>query len=271
MVCAKFANTTPRGFIQDKTQQQEITLYNLDVIISVGYRVKSKRGTQFRIWANKILKDYLIKGYAVNNKLSQQKFDDLSKLVNVLGRTIKTQEKLTSDDATALIDVVLNYNYALDTLDNYDYERLKIDKITNAEPFHATYENAMAAINALKAKFGGSSLFGQEKDESFKSSIGQIYQTFGGVELYPSVEEKAAMLLYLVTKNHSFCDGNKRIAATLFLWFMDNNRILYNPDGTKRIADNTLVAITLMIAESRTEEKDTMVKVVVNLINRNNV
>ena len=250
---------------------QSVAFYTLDVIISVGYRVKSKRGTQFRIWANKILKDYLIKGYAVNNKLSQQKFDDLSKLVNVLGRTIKTQEKLTSDDATALIDVVLNYNYALDTLDNYDYERLKIDKITNAEPFHATYENAMAAINALKAKFGGSSLFGQEKDESFKSSIGQIYQTFGGVELYPSVEEKAAMLLYLVTKNHSFSDGNKRIAATLFLWFMDNNRILYNPDGTKRIADNTLVALTLMIAESRTEEKDTMVKVVVNLINQNNV
>jgi len=250
---------------------QSVAFYTLDVIISVGYRVKSKRGTQFRIWANKILKDYLIKGYAVNNKLSQQKFDDLSKLVNVLGRTIKTQEKLTSDDATALIDVVLNYNYALDTLDNYDYERLKIDKTTNAEPFHATYENAMAAINALKAKFGGSSLFGQEKDESFKSSIGQIYQTFGGVELYPSVEEKAAMLLYLVTKNHSFSDGNKRIAATLFLWFMDNNRILYNPDGTKRIADNTLVALTLMIAESRTEEKDTMVKVVVNLINQNNV
>ena len=258
-------------FLHVNNVKKPVPFYNLDVIISVGYRVKSKRGTQFRIWANKILKDYLIKGYAVNNKLSQQKFDDLSKLVNVLGRTIKTQEKLTSDDATALIDVVLNYNYALDTLDNYDYERLKIDKITNTEPFHATYENAMAAINALKAKFGGNSLFGQEKDESFKSSIGQIYQTFGGVELYPSVEEKAAMLLYLVTKNHSFCDGNKRIAATLFLWFMDNNRILYNPDGTKRIADNTLVAITLMIAESRTEEKDTMVKVVVNLINQNNV
>ena len=245
-------------------------VYNLDVIISVGYRVKSQRGTQFRIWANKVLKDYLIKGYAINNNLTKQKYDDLSKLVNVLGRTIKTQEKLTSDDATALIDVVLNYNYALDTLDNYDYERLKIDKTTKAEPFHATYENAMAAINALKAKFGGSALFGREKDESFKSSIGQIYQTFGGVELYPSVEEKAAMLLYLVTKNHSFSDGNKRIAATLFLWFMDNNHILYNPDGSKRIADNTLVALTLMIAESRTEEKDTMVKVVVNLINQDN-
>ena len=257
-------------FLRVDGVKQPVAFYNLDVIISVGYRVKSQRGTQFRIWANKVLKDFLIKGYAVNNNLSKQKYDDLSNLVNVLGRTIKTQEKLTSDDATALIDVVLNYNYALDTLDNYDYERLKIDKTTKAEPFHATYENAMAAINALKAKFGGSALFGHEKDESFKSSIGQIYQTFGGVELYPSVEEKAAMLLYLVTKNHSFSDGNKRIAATLFLWFMDNNHILYNPDGSKRIADNTLVALTLMIAESRTEEKDTMVKVVVNLINQDN-
>ncbi len=257
-------------FLHVNNVKKPVPFYTLDVIISVGYRVKSKRGTQFRIWANKVLKDYLIKGYAVNNNLSKQKYDDLSNLVNVLGRTIKTQEKLTSDDAAALIDVVLNYNYALDTLDNYDYERLKIDKTTKAEHFHATYENAMAAINALKAKFGGSALFGHEKDESFKSSIGQIYQTFGGVELYPSVEEKAAMLLYLVTKNHSFSDGNKRIAATLFLWFMDNNHILYNPDGSKRIADNTLVALTLMIAESRTEEKDTMVKVVVNLINQDN-
>ncbi|MBR4326188.1 MAG: virulence protein RhuM/Fic/DOC family protein [Bacteroidales bacterium] len=245
-------------------------VYNLDVIISVGYRVKSKRGTQFRIWANKILKDYLIKGYAVNNKVNQQKFDDLKKLVNVLGRTVKAQEKLSSDDAAALINVVTNYNYALDTLDDYDYERLSIKETTKTEKFHATYENAMAAIRSLKSKFGGSALFGHEKDESFKSSIGQIYQTFGGVELYPSVEEKAAMLLYLVTKNHSFSDGNKRIAATLFLWFMDNNGILFNTDGSKRIADNTLVALTLMIAESRTEEKDTMVKVVVNLINQNN-
>ena len=265
--CAFFAQVQIEG---KRTVTRKLPFYNLDMIISVGYRVNSKRGTQFRIWANKVLKDYLIKGYVVNNNISKQKYDDLSNLVNVLGRTIKTQEKLTSDDATALIDVVLNYNYALDTLDNYDYERLKIDKTTKEEPFHATYENAMTAINALKAKFGGSALFGHEKDESFKSSIGQIYQTFGGVELYPSVEEKAAMLLYLVTKNHSFSDGNKRIAATLFLWFMDNNHILYNADGSKRIADNTLVALTLMIAESRTEEKDTMVKVVVNLINKNN-
>ena len=185
-------------------------------------------------------------------------------------RTIQSQPVISNDETNALFAVVTDYTYALDTLDNYDYERLTIEKTTKEEPFHATYENAMEAINGLREKFGSSSLFGNEKDESFKSSIGQIYQTFGGEELYRSVEEKAAMLLYLVTKNHSFSDGNKRIAATLFLWFLNNNHILYRADGTKRIADNTLVALTLMIAESRTEEKDVMVKVVVNLINQRN-
>jgi prophage maintenance system killer protein len=173
-------------------------------------------------------------------------------------------------DQKELFDVVVDYTYALDTLDNYDYQRLGISDTTKEEVFHATYDNAMEAIQTLREKFGGSSLFGNEKDESFKSSIGQIYQTFGGEELYPSVEEKAAMLLYLVTKNHSFSDGNKRIAATLFLWFLNNNGILYREDGSKRLADNTLVALTLMIAESKTEEKDVMVKVVVNLINQRN-
>lgn len=245
-------------------------VYSLDVIISVGYRVKSKRGTQFRIWANKILKEYLVKGYAVNKQLTQQKYDELKLLVQVLGRTVKGQEVLSSDESRTLLDVVVDYTYALDTLDKYDYQQLDIHSTTNEQRFKATYENAMLAIQGLKSKFGGSNLFGNEKDGSFKSSIGQIYQTFGGEDLYPSVEEKAAMLLYLVTKNHSFSDGNKRIAATLFLWFLDNNGILYNPDGTKRIADNTLVALTLMIAESRTEEKDMMVKVVVNLINKEN-
>ena len=268
-VCAKFAHTTRHGAMDGKTQTQESVLYNLDVIISVGYRVKSKRGTAFRIWARKVLKEYLVKGYAVNERLRKDQIGELRQLLCMLGRTIQNQPLLSNDETTALFDVVTD-TYALDTLDNYDYERLAIDKTTKEEPFHATYENAMQAINGLREKFGGSTLFGNEKDDSFKSSIGQIYQTFGGEELYPSVEEKAAMLLYLVTKNHSFSDGNKRIAATLFLWFLNNNRILYREDGSKRIADNTLVALTLMIAESRTEEKDVMVKVVVNLINQQN-
>ena len=247
-----------------------VKYYDLDVIISVGYRVKSKRGTAFRIWARKVLKEYLVKGYAVNERIRKEQIGELRQLVGMLGRTIQNQPLLSNDETNALFEVVTDYTYALDTLDNYDYERLTIDKTTKQEPFHATYENAMEAINGLRDKFGGSTLFGNEKDDSFKSSIGQIYQTFGGEELYPSVEEKAAMLLYLVTKNHSFSDGNKRIAATLFLWFLHNNGILYRKDGSKRIADNTLVALTLMIAESRTEEKDVMVKVVVNLINQRN-
>ena len=246
------------------------SIYNLDVIISVGYRVKSKRGTAFRIWARKVLKDYLIKGYAVNERIRREQIGELRQLVGILGRAIQSQPMITTDESQALFDVVTDYSYALDTLDKYDYERLVIEKTTQEERFHATYENAISEIEGLRKKFGGSVLFGNEKDDSFKSSIGQIYQTFGGKELYPSVEEKAAMLLYLVTKNHSFSDGNKRIAATLFLWFLNNNGILYRKDGTKRLADNTLVALTLMIAESKTEEKDVMVKVVVNLINQQN-
>lgn len=257
-------------FLRVDGVKQPVAYYALDVIISVGYRVKSVRGTQFRIWANKILKEYLVKGFAINNKIAAQKYDELCKLVNLVGRTAMTQGALAGDEAKSLIAVVSDYTYALDTLDNYDYQRLEVKKVTKRTKFHANYENAMETIRQLKRKFGGSSLFGHEKDESFKSSIGQIYQTFDSTELYPSVEEKAAMLLYLVVKNHSFSDGNKRIAATLFLWFMENNGILYGKDGGKRIADNTLVAITLMIAESRPQEKDMMVKVVVNLINKDN-
>ncbi len=257
-------------FLRVDGVKQPVAFYSLDVIISVGYRVKSQRGTQFRIWANKVLKEYLVKGYVVNKVLTEQRYTELKQLVTVLGRTVKAQEALTSEDALNLVEVVSDYTYALDTLDKYDYQQLAVEQTTNDVKFHATYEGAMQAIEELKEKFGGSQWFAHEKDDSFKSSIGQIYQTFGGQDLYPSVEEKAAMLLYLVTKNHSFSDGNKRIAATLFLWFMAGNGILYNPDGSKRIADNTLVALTLMIAESRTEEKDVMVKVVVNLINKNN-
>ena len=271
VVCANFAHTTQPGAIPDKTQEATVKLYNLDVIISVGYRVKSQRGVQFRQWANKVLKEYLVKGYAINNHIAAQKYEELSQLVHLLGRTINNeQELINGDDSRELVNVVTDYTYALDTLDRYDYQQLTIEHTTIEESFRATYDSAMETIETLKEKFGGSTLFGKEKDGSFRSSIGQIYQTFDGNELYPSVEEKAAMLLYLVVKNHSFVDGNKRIAATLFLWFMQNNGILYNPDGTKRISDGTLVALTLMIAESRADEKDMILKVIVNLINKRN-
>ena len=238
-------------FLHVNGVKKPVPFYNLDVIISVGYRVKSKRGTAFCIWARGILNDYLVKGYAVNERIRKEQIVELRQLVGMLGRTIQNNQVLSTDETNALFEVVTDYTYALDTLDNYDHERLTVTNTTSEEPFHATYENAMAEIRRLQERFGGSALFGNEKDDSFRSSIGQIYQTFGGKELYPSVEEKAAMLLYLVTKNHSFSDGNKRIAATLFLWFLNNNYILYRKDGTKRLADNTLVALTLMIAKSR--------------------
>ena len=257
-------------FLHVNGVKKPVPFYSLDVIISVGYRVKSQRGVDFRKWANSVLKAYLINGYVVNEKIRKNQIGELRQLVQMLGRTIQNQPLLKTDENQALFDIVVDYTYALDTLDNYDYQRLVVGETTQEEMFQATYDNAKQAIAALREKFGGSPLFGNEKDGSFKSSIGQIYQTFDGNDLYPSVEEKAAMLLYLVTKNHSFSDGNKRIAATLFLWFLNNNGILYHEDGTKRIADNTLVALTLMIAESKPEEKDVMVKVVVNLINKNN-
>ena len=264
--CAKNAQVRTEG---ERQIVREISYYNLDMIISVGYRVNSKRATSFRRWATTILKQYLIKGYAIDQRRLDH-YNELKDVVKLMSRAISLQDKVTEEEFGGLFNVIGDYVYALDTLDRYDYQELAVDKTTKDEPFHATYDNAMEAINGLKEKFGGSALFANEKDDSFKSSIGQIYQTFGGEELYPSVEEKAAMLLYLVVKNHSFSDGNKRIAAMLFLWFLSKNGILYAPDGHKRIADNTLVALTLMIAESRTEEKDVMVKVVVNLINQEN-
>ena len=265
--CAKNAQVRIEG---QRQIVREIPYYNLDMIISVGYRINSKNATSFRRWATSVLKQYLIKGYVINQQLKLDRYNELKDVVRLMGRAIGMQEKVTTDEYSGLFNVISDYVYALDTLDHYDYQSLSIQQTTKNEPFRATYDNAMEAINALKDKFGGSQWFANEKDDSFKSSIGQIYQTFGGEELYPSVEEKAAMLLYLVVKNHSFSDGNKRIAAMLFLWFLNNNHVLYAEDGHKRIADNTLVALTLMIAESRTEEKDVMVKVVVNLINKEN-
>lgn len=210
------AQSGARGLSDEK-----VRYYNLNAIISIGYKVNSVRATKFRIWAANVIKQYMLKGYAVNrNAVSEQKYEDLKKAVGLLENVFSKELILTSDQTTDLFDVIRDYTYALDTLDAYDYQSLKIADTTAPERFHATYEDAMEAIKSLKEKFGASDLFGVEKDASFHSSIGQIYQTWEGRDLYPSIEEKAAMLLYLVVKNHSFVDGNKRIAATLFLWFM---------------------------------------------------
>ena len=252
--------------------ERNIEHFNLDVIISVGYRVKSKRGTQFRIWANKVLKEYLVKGYALNEKrLKEQneKVKELEQSIEVFRRLADTQQ-LKQDEFTGILKVISDYTYALDVLDQYDNQKLKVSKVEKKEEFKISYKNSIALIKELKKKFGGSDLFGKEKDNSFKGTIGTLYQTFNKKELYPSIEEKAAMLLYLTIKNHSFIDGNKRIAAALFLMYLDKNRYLYRNNGEKRLADNALVALCLMIAESNPREMDTMVKVVINLINRNN-
>lgn len=259
-------------FLHIANSDKPVTSYSLDVITSVGYRVKSPRGTQFRIWANKILKDYLIKGYAVNEKRLQEQsrqLEELKHTVRLLANVTGTKV-LSTDEASGLLKVITDYTYALDVLDQYDHQVLEIQATTQKELFQITYDEAIKAIKGLYNKFGGSSLFGNEKDESFQGSLAAIYQTFGGQDLYPSVEEKAANLLYFVIKNHSFSDGNKRIAAFLFVWFLEKNGILYKADGSRRIADNALVALTLMIAESKPDEKEVMVKVVVNLINVRN-
>jgi prophage maintenance system killer protein len=264
-VVAKNATTASDG----KTYM--VDYYNLDAIISIGYRVNSKRGTEFRIWATGVLKDHIIKGYTVNEKLLRDENARLKKLqetVDLLGRIID-QRQLVGQEAEGLLKVVADYSQALKLLDDYDYSRLTIGDVTEQARFVITYEAARSAIDKLAAGID-STLFGREKDASFKGSIGAIYQTFDGKEVYPSIEEKAAHLLYFVVKNHSFIDGNKRIAASLFLWFLDANGILYRSDSSKRLGDNALVALTLMIAESRPEEKDVIIKVVVNLINRRN-
>lgn len=222
--CAKNAQVRMEG---NRMVTRSIPYYNLDMIISVGYRVNSIRGVKFRQWASSVLKQYLIKGYAVNESMRKKKVAELRQLVQMLGRTLRHSPDPLKEEQSALVDVVVDYTYALDTLDDYDYQRLGIRNTTAHGAFRATYEGAMQEIRQLREKFGGSALFGNEKDDSFRSSIGQIYQTFDGMELYPSVEEKAAMLLYLVVKNHSFSDGNKRIVATLFLWFMNNNGIQF--------------------------------------------
>lgn len=252
--------------------KRKIRLYNLDAIISVGYRVNSKRGTQFRIWANKVLKEYLLKGYALNEKRLAQHYEQLKKLqesVKILGKVLDYKD-LSNDESRGLLKIISDYAYALDILDQYDYHKLEIKNTSDKEVYRLTYDEAINKIFIVKKAFGNKVFFGKEKDSSFKSSINSIYQTFNGADLYPSIEEKAANLLYFITKNHSFTDGNKRIAAFLFLYFLEKNGILFDQNGNKRIADNTLVALTLMIAVSKPEEKDTMIKVIVNLINKDN-
>ncbi len=252
--------------------EREVEYFNLDAILSVGYRVNSKRGTQFRIWATNVLKQHLVQGYTINEK----RLKEHSQNVKALQRTVQMladlseRKALTSDEAKGLFEVIRDYSYGLDVLDDYDHGRIQIKSATAKESYQLTYDEGIRLIQQMRQKFGGSSLFGHEKDQSFKSALGAIYQTFGGKDLYPSIEEKAAHLIYLVVKNHAFSDGNKRIAAALFVWFLDRNKILYRADGSKRIADNALVAITLMIAESQPKEKDIIAALVVNLINKLN-
>lgn len=250
--------------------RRKLKFYNLDVIISVGYRVKSQRGTQFRQWATRVLRDHLVQGFSINQQRleeHEEKLAEMRQAMDLLSRTLE-QQQLVSDLGKDVLRVISDYAYALSILDRYDHGTLSIEKTSNPEGFVLDYGKANEIVLSMKGNFDG--LFGIEKDQGFKSAIGTIYQTFDGKELYPSAEEKAANLLYFIVKNHAFSDGNKRIAAAIFIYFLNANDILYRADGGKRLADNALVALTLLIAESKPEEKDTIVKVIVSLINRCN-
>ena len=263
--CRKFRQVRKEG---GRNVERQIEHYNLDIIISVGYRVNSKQGTQFRQWATQRLKDYLVKGYAINEKRlaeAENRFSELKHAIQLFDKVAQTKE-ISGSEAQGLLKVLSDFTVALNVLDQYDHQTLKIKKSKSKEVFRISYKEAIKAVEGLKNKFGGSALFGNEKDKSFKGSLNGIYQTFDGKDLYPSVEEKAAHLLYFVVKNHSFTDGNKRIAAFLFVWFLDRNNLLYH-QGKKVIDDNALVALTLMIAESNPDDMNMMIKVIVNLIN----
>lgn len=249
-------------------KKRKMNLYNLDMIISVGYRVNSKQATQFRQWATQRLKDYLVKGYAINEKRlaeAENRFNELKQAIQLFDKVAQTKE-ISADEAQGLLKVLSDFTVALDILDKYDHQTLKIKTSKSKEVFRISYKDAIKAIEGLKNKFGGSALFGNEKDKSFKGSLNGIYQTFDGKDLYPSIEEKAVHLLYFVVKNHSFTDGNKRIAAFLFVWFLERNNLLYY-QGKKVIDNNALVAVTLMIAESNPDDMSMMIKVIINLIN----
>lgn len=244
--------------------------YNLDAIIAVGYRVNSYQATRFRQWATRVLRDHIVKGYSINEQRFRdqaEKLTEMRRTVELLARTLANQE-LVSETGKDVLRVITDYAYALNLLDRYDHGTLAIENTTRQALHVIDYDEAIGIVASMQGEFDG--LFGIEKDQGFKSALGAIYQTFDGEELYPSIEEKGANLLYFVVKNHAFSDGNKRIAAALFIYFLGMNAILYRPDGSKRLADNALVALTLLIVESRPEEKETIVKVIVNLINRNN-
>ncbi len=245
--------------------QREIEVFNLDAIISVGYRVNSKKGTQFRIWATQKLKEHLVNGFTVN----KTRLNQLKQSIKLI-QTATHTDQISQFQSKEIIEVLTDFALGLDILDGYDNQTLEIKETTEGTNYKISYDEAKDAIHQLRTKFGGSKLFGNEKDSSFRSSIATIDQTFDGVELYKSIEEKAANLLYFVVKNHSFSDGNKRIAAWLFVWYLHKNKYLYNLDGKLKIENNALASLTLMIALSNSEEKELMIRVIINSINKLN-
>ena len=267
-------NSTCKDFLQvrnegKRTVSRRLTHYNLDMILSVGYRIKSKTAVQFRKWATNILKEYLIKGYAINQKAikeQQEKLTSLQQIIELLNRSIENQIE-TVEQAQNVSKILHQYVTGLNLLDDFDHKRLDTQGVTKRKAIQISVDEFLDVINKMKGDFA-SDVFAQPKDESFNSSVNQIYQTFGGNELYPTLEEKAAMLLYLIVKNHSFLDGNKRIGASCFLYFMDKNSLLYDDLGCRIIDDATLFALTLLIAESKPEEMDTIKKVTVSILNR---
>lgn len=267
-------NSTCKDFLQvrnegKRTVSRRLTHYNLDMILSVGYRIKSKTAVQFRKWATNILKEYLIKGYAINQKAikeQQEKLTSLQQIIELLNRSIENQIE-TVEQAQNVSKILHQYVTGLNLLDDFDHKRLDTQGITKRKAIQISVDEFLDVIDKMKGDFA-SDVFAQPKDESFNSSVNQIYQTFGGNELYPTLEEKAAMLLYLIVKNHSFLDGNKRIGASCFLYFMDKNSLLYDDLGCTIIDDATLFALTLLIAESKPEEMDIIKKVTVSILNR---
>ncbi|MBI5626863.1 MAG: virulence protein RhuM/Fic/DOC family protein [Nitrosomonadales bacterium] len=281
VVSRHIRNALAEGEVVEKSNMQKmhiansdrlVAFYDLDVVISVGYRIKSERGVQFRRWATNVLRQHLVQGYTLNQQrldAQQEKLDDLKQAIALSARLIHNKS-LSTDESRGILAILEKYSHALTVLDDYDHQRLQVVGTRTLALLRITYDEAMGQIRLWRGKENLGGLFGNEKDDSFKSSLETIYQTFDGKELYPSIEEKAANLLYFIVKNHSFTDGNKRIAAAIFVWFLERQDFLYNADGEKRIADNALVAFTLLIAESKPDEREIMVKVIINLINGKN-